>query len=260
MPLAGCLDVAPLLDGAPTVALDGAEVRANDVEVLQLLFELPADIAEALLPADTAEALLPAALNPTIPPVVNFLAYHAADSELGPFSLVQARVIARAAVRPRAFLISACCDNAALAEVLGRSFGFRTWAGTVRFQRFHDRVECAVAKGRSTVLHLSLVDPEPITGHDVKYAPGMHLARVEGPGGAVPRLVQVDTEYEFLRADRGRPVVDAFDAQAWGDARLVPRLAISASAATCNVAIVPVRYVCNPDIPAAESTEKVGGP
>ena len=53
------------------------------------------------------EGLVPPALNPTIPPVVSLLAYRAADSEFGPFSLVQARVSARAAVRPRAFLVSA---------------------------------------------------------------------------------------------------------------------------------------------------------
>jgi len=251
MPLAGCLDVARLLDDAPRVELGGTEVRVGGVEILQLLFEVP---------ASDAEALVPAALNPTIPPVVNFLAYQAADSSFGPFSLVQVRVIARAAVRPRAFLVSACCDNEELSGVLARAYGFRTWPGKVRFQRFHDRVECSVNRGRAIVLHLALVDPDPITGHDVKYAPGMHLARLEGPDGTVPRLVQVDTEYEFHRADRGRPTLLSFDPAAWGDDRLVPTQPISASVATCDVAIMPVRYICNPDLPAAEGTEHVGGP
>src|SRR5579862_2079566 len=125
MPLAGCLDVARLLDDAPSVSLDGTEVRAEGVEILQVLFEVP---------ASDAEALVPAALNPTIPPVVTFLAYRAAESPFGPFSLVQTRVIARAAVRPRAYLVSACCDNEELTAVLARSFGFRTWAGKARLQ------------------------------------------------------------------------------------------------------------------------------
>jgi hypothetical protein len=249
MPLAGCLDVARLLDDAPLVSLDGTEVRADGVEILQLLFEVP---------ASDAEALVPAALNPTIPPVVNFLAYRADDSSFGPFSLVQVRIIARAAVRPRAFLVSACCDNEPLSAVLAGAYGFRAWPGTVRMPRFHDRVECVVTRGRATVLHMALVDPDPITGHDVKYAPGMHLARVDGPDGPVPRLVQVDTEYEFHRADRGRPALLSFDPGAWGDARLVPQLPISASVTTCDVAIMPVRYICNPDLPAAEGTEHVG--
>jgi Acetoacetate decarboxylase (ADC) len=250
MPLAGCMDIARLLDDAPTVELGATAVRVEGVEILQVLFEVP---------ASDAESLVPAALNPTIPPVVTFLAYRAAESSFGPFSLVQTRVIARAAVRPRAFLVSACCDNEEFAAVLAGSFGFRTWPGKVRFHRFHDRVESAVTRGRATVLHLSLIDPEPITGHDVKYAPGMHLALVSRDGATSPRLVQVDTEYEFHRADRGRPVLHTFDARAWGDERLVPTVPISASVTTCDVTIMPVRYLCNPDIPAAEGTELVGG-
>jgi len=102
------------------------------------------------------------------------------------------------------------------------------------------------------------VDPQPVTGHDVQYPPGMHLARIEDGEGTVPRLVQVDTEYEFRRADRGRPELATFDAAAWGDDRLVAVEPVAASFTACHVAITPVRYVCNPDIPAAEGTQKVG--
>jgi hypothetical protein len=86
----------------------------------------------------------------------------------------------------------------------------------------------------------------------------MHLARVEEAHGVRPRLVQVDTEYEFRRADRGRPELRTFDPAAWGEGRLVPTEPISASFAACTVDIAAVRYVCNPDIPASEGTEKVG--
>ena len=83
MPLAGSLDIRSLLEDAPSVTLSDRELRVDNVEILQVLYEIPAiDI----------EGLVPPALNPTIPPVVSFLAYHAADSEFGPFSLVQARV------------------------------------------------------------------------------------------------------------------------------------------------------------------------
>ena len=75
------------------------------------------------------EALVPPALNPTIPPVVSFLVYRARDSAFGPFALAQVRLTARSGVRPRAFLISARCDNASLSEVLAGSWGFRDRAG-----------------------------------------------------------------------------------------------------------------------------------
>lgn len=248
MPLAGSLDIRSILDDAPTVTLDGRELRMESVDILQVLYEIE---------AGDIEALVPPALNPTIPPVVSFLAYKVDDSELGPFSLVQVRVTARAAVRPRAFLVSAVCDNPEAAAALSSSWGFRIRPAQIRMARFHDRVECSVVAERNTILQVALVDPQPITGHDIQYAPGMHLARVADDEGTRPRLVQVDTEYEFRRADRGQPLLGTFDAQAWGDRRLVTTQPVSASCTTCTVSITPVRYVCNPDIPAAEGTQNV---
>jgi hypothetical protein len=251
MPLAGSLDIRPLLEAAPTVTLADRELHVDDVDILQALFEIR---------VPDREAIVPPALNPTIPPVVTFLAYRAKDSAFGPFSLVQVRVTARAGVRPRAFLVSARCDNPALAEELSGSWGFRIDPGEVHLARFHDRVECRVLDDRRPILDLALIDPEPITGQDIQYPPGMHLARVQDAQGLRPRLVQVDTEYQFRRADRGRPQLGSFDAAAWGDDRLVLAEPVSASFSACDMTITAVRYVCNPDIPASEGTENVGNP
>jgi hypothetical protein len=167
------------------------------------------------------------------------------------------RLTARSGVRPRAYLVSARCDNPALSSLLARSWGFRVTPGAIALRRFHDRVDCVVSDGDRTILDVSLIDPVPVTGHDVQYPPGMHLGRVERDGVWVPRIVQVDSEYEFRRADRGRPSLTSFDASAWGDDRLVPDIAVSASFAACDMTIANVRYICNPDIPASEGTEKV---
>jgi hypothetical protein len=70
--------------------------------------------------------------------------------------------------------------------------------------------------------------------------------------------VQTDTEYEFKRADRGRPELGQFDGAGWGDERLSPTQPVSASFTVCDVNITSVRYICNPDIPAAEGTQNVG--
>ena len=91
MPLAGSLDIRSLLDDAPEVTITDRELRLENVEILQVLYEISA--------ADI-EALVPPALNPTIPPVVSFLVYRADDTEFGSFTLAQTRVTARAAVRP----------------------------------------------------------------------------------------------------------------------------------------------------------------
>ena len=248
MPLAGALDIRPLLDDAPTVTLTQQELRIENVEILQVLYEISA--------SDT-EALVPPALNPTIPPVVSFLVYRAQSSHFGAFSLVQTRLTARAGIRTRAFLVSACCDNPTAAEALSGSYGYRIRPGEIGMKTFHDRVECRVVADRRPILEIALVDPEPITGHDIQYAPGMHLARVMGDDGSRPRLVQVETEYEFKRADRGRPELTVFDAQSWGDDRIRPTNPVSASFTVCDVSIPAVRYLCNPDLPAAEGTEQV---
>jgi hypothetical protein len=191
--------------------------------------------------------------------VVSFLIYRAKESDFGPFAMAQVRLTARSGVRPRAYLVSARCDNEALAGVLASSWGFRMSPGAISLRRFHDRVDCSVqdAEGGRPILSVSLVDPVPVTGHDVQYPPGMHLARVERDGVPVPRIIQVDSEYVFRRADRGRPELGSFDPAAWGDERLVPDLAVSASFSACDMTIANVRYICNPDIPAAEGTEKV---
>jgi hypothetical protein len=248
MPLAGALDIRPLLADAPTVRLTPQELRIENVEILQVLYEISA--------ADT-EALVPPALNPTIPPVVSFLVYRAQTSPFGAFSLVQTRVTARAGIRTRAFLVSACCDNPAALEAFSATYGYRVRPREIEMRTFHDRVECRVVADRQPILDIALVDPEPITGHDIQYAPGMHLARVVGDDGSRPRLIQVEPEYEFKRADRGRPELTTFDAVSWGDDRLQPTNPVSASFTVCDVSIPPVRYLCNPDLPAAEGTEQV---
>ena len=249
MPLAGSLDIRPLVPGAPEVVLDDRVVQVDDVDILQVLYEVRV--------ADR-ESLVPPALNPTIPPVISFLVFRAKESAFGPFALAQLRLTARAGVRPRAYLVSARCDNPELASVLERSYGFRVTPGAIALRRFHDRIDCSVRDDDvGTILDVSLVDPVPVTGHDVQYPPGMHLARIERDGVLVPRIVQVDCEYVFRRADRGEPVLTHFDAAAWGDPRLVPYLPVSASFSACDVTIANVRYVCNPDIPASEGTEKV---
>ena len=128
MPLAGSLDIRPLVDSAPEVVLDeDAELRVDDVDILQVLYEVRV--------ADR-ESLVPPALNPTIPPVISFLVYRAKESAFGPFALAQLRLTARSGVRPRAYLISARCDNPALSDLLARSWGFRVTPGDIALQTF----------------------------------------------------------------------------------------------------------------------------
>ena len=71
--------------------------------------------------------------------------------------------------------------------------------------------------GGGTILDVSLVDPVP--GHRATTCstrPGCTWPASHGTGSCVPRIVQVDSEYEFRRADRGEPVLTHFDADGLG--------------------------------------------
>jgi hypothetical protein len=81
----------------------------------------------------------------------------------------------------------------------------------------------------------------------------MHLAHT--PRGL--RLVQVDPAVAVARAERGRPELGAFDAVAWGDARLLPTEPVSASIALADVTLPALRYLCRPDVWAFDGTERV---
>ena len=47
MPLAGALDIGPLLAGAPDVRLDHHEMRLDDVDIMQVIYEVSSSELEA---------------------------------------------------------------------------------------------------------------------------------------------------------------------------------------------------------------------
>ena len=72
-------------------------------------------------------------------------------------------------------------------------------------------------------------------------------------------LVQVDPEYVFSKAERGRPRVVALDHEAFGAtaANLNVMSPIMACFTTADITLPKVRYICNPELPAMQGTTKV---
>ena len=257
MPLAGSLDIRPLMEGAPEVVLDDRELKVDDVDILHVLYEVR---------VDDRESLVPPALNPTIPPVISLLVYRAKDSSFGPFASGPAPPDgALGCAPPRLSGLGSMRQSGSLGG-LGQLVGVphrprcRRLAPLPRPRGLH-RARATMppaATGparRSSRCRWSTRCRSPATTCNIRRGctwPGCVVTAC-----LVPRIVQVDCEYEFRRADRGRPELVSFDAGAWGDERLVPDLAVSASFAACDMTIANVRYLCNPDIPAAEGTEKV---
>jgi hypothetical protein len=243
--LFGTADPNALAVGAPAMdRLDTAALTLPAVRVLQVTWEMP---------LAAREPLLPPALHPTDPPLVSWLFVRATDGPLGAFALAQLRVECRSGLRPRGFLVESVVDSADAARTLAARWGYRSRPGEVRLARQYDAVTGTVRVDGRTVLEVALADPDPLGPHDIQYTASMHLAHT--PRGL--RLVQVDPAFAVERAERGRPRLAAFDAAAWGDARIVPTHPVAASIALADVTLPTLRYLCRPDVWAFEGTEPV---
>lgn len=249
MPISGTLDVGPLLAEAPM--MDGFDAEAWEiagVETLQVLYE----IDERAMPG-----LLPPALHPTIPPTLIVTVAKYPDSPVGPFTMAQARLGCRAAALPRGYLLRAYIDSEAAAEALGRRWGYACRIGEVRLQRYHDRITGVVRADGAEILRAWLVDPQPISGADIQYVANMNLARAPGEDGGA--LVQVDPEFVFHRAERGRPELAVFEQAAWRAEGVEPVWPIVASFTVCDSGFPRIRFVLDPAKPAIAGTRRVGG-
>lgn len=246
MVLIGTRDIASLLEHAPTVDNLDAEAWENaGVELLHLRYEID---------DRNREALLPRALHPTIPATAIFTAARYPDSPVGPFMLAQVRIGCRSAALPRGFLLRAYTDSPAAADALARRWGYACDVGDVKIARYHDRIVATVAAGGAEILRMSLIDPEPISGGDVQYVANMNLAR--GADGE-PILVQVDPEYRFHRAERGRADIATFDRAAWRAEGVDPVYPIIASFTQCDTGFPAIRFVLDPNKSAIEGTRKI---
>jgi hypothetical protein len=245
MPLYGVRDVSDLLTGAPLMeSLDAQPVELPRAEVLQVMFEIDDG---AMLD------LLPRALHPTIPPSVTFVFWRCPESPWGAFQMAQVRVGCRAGVRPRGFPVAVWCDSEAASAALRAGWGYDCRPGGVRLKRNYDRITGTVVVQDRTLLQVSLLDPQAISGGDVQYVANMNLANVRHGGEVRPRLVQVDPEFTFHRADRGRALVEHFEADA-ATAGITPVYAVSAHCAVCDITLPRLRYIVDPDRPAMVGT------
>lgn len=254
MPVFGRLDLASVLPSAPVV--EGWRTEPWELPEAQLL-QLTFEVAE-----EPALELTPPALHPSIPPYAALNVARFPDTPVGPFSLAQVRLVCRAGIRPRGFLLGAVCDSAPAAEALASGWGFRARVGEVGLSLRHDRVRAEVALDGRTVLDAALVGPEPLGSGDLQPLANLNLARLS-PDDRTGSLVQVDPEYAIHDTERGRPVVGAFDADAWapgGDgagSNLVLRAPIVAWTARADTDLPSVRFVIDPGRPAFEGTRRV---
>jgi len=249
MPLTGTLDVRPGEADLPLVVPSGEEPwQLERVAQLQLLYEI--DDAAML-------SLIPPALHPTIPPTVFVNVLKVPDSPVGPFTMAQVRIGCRSAARPRAFLRRAYCDSQAAVEVLRERWGYPAAPGAVRLEKRHYEVVAEVDVAGTRILEGRMLSPEAISGGDVQYISNVNLARIERDGATLTRLIQVDPDFVFHSAERGQPVVDRLDPDAWQLPGAKPVFPVSASYAVADIQMPHLRYLVDPQKRPMEAVERI---
>lgn len=250
MPLFGKQDVQAAAARAPLMSGLGTEAwELKGAEILQLSFE----VVEG-----PAEWLIPPALHPSIPPYATLSVARFPTSPVGPFALAQVRVVVRAGIRPRGYLLGAYTDSEKATTELRARWGFTVDPGTIAIDPRHDRVIGRVQRSGQTILEMELENPEQISGSDVTYLDNLHLARVSEGGKETLVIVQVDPEYVFQNAQRGKPRLISLQADAWGgDARLHCTNPMTATYCRCDTDLPKLRFGMDPSAPAVQGSRRL---
>lgn len=249
MPLTGTRDISSLASRLPVVdRLDTEPWELKACTHLQLMFEID---------DGAMTSLLPPALHPTIPPTVLFNVLDVPESSVGPFTLAEVRIGCRSGARPRGLLVAAVCNSETAISELARRWGYPVRAGDVELSRYYDRITAEASIDGEPILSGELIDPEAISGSDIQYLANLNLARIERNGEQLTRLIQVDPDYVFHRADRGRPQLEWFDPDAWDLPDCEPVYPVSASCSVVDVTLPRIRYLVDPAKPPLQSVEKL---
>ena len=244
MPVFGELELETLAGRLPAMKdLDTEAWELPKAEILQLACEV----------ADGTRVLLPRALHPAIPEYVTFVVTRYPESPVGPFNLAQVRLMARAGVHPRGYVLGAVASSPTAVTALRERWGYPAVAGEITLRRYHDRVAAIVRREGKTILEMALV--VVIIGGlgSLQYIHAITLARVDGAA----QLIQVDPHYTVHQASRGRADVARFEPAAWNAALLELTTPISASASTCDTDLPRIRFVMDPETPVVRGTRKV---
>ena len=249
MPLYGTLDITRDSKHLPTLAdLDTEAWTLPKAEVMQLLIEVP---------RSSTDGLLPKAMHPALPSYVIFAITRYSDSPVGPFNLAMLRLGSRAGAHPRGFMLGAVASTDASALELRARWGFPVEQGEVKFLRRHDRVMGTVKQDGKTILDCALVNPQPVAGTDVQYINWVTAENAPLDGTTQPMLIQVDPKYTFYKAERGAPLVSAFDAKAWNAPTIALAKPIVGTCCTVDTDLPRIRFVMDPLKPVFQGTRRI---
>jgi len=247
MPLYGKLDTADHAAHAPRIdSLVGTadEFAIEKCQILTFTFEI--DIEKGF-------AATPKALHPSIPSYCQIAFRSHPSGPFGPFTIAELRINARASTHYLGYCIGAFTDNAKARQFFAERYGANVREADVRLARMYHGIEGRVTLDGESIFAGLLEKPHYISGSDVLYTPNLNLANVAG----MLKLVHQEMEYTLGKAERGKSVLSAFDAAAFGDARVILREPLPATVTEATIRYTGVRYLLDPDKPALTGTETI---
>ena len=114
-----------------------------------------------------------------------------------------------------------------------------------------------VKKAGKTILDCALADPQPVSGTDVQYINWVTAVNAPLDGTTQPMLIQVDPKYTFYKAERGKPLVNAFDPAAWNAPTIELSDAIVGTCCTVDTDLPRIRFVMDPLKPVFQGTRRI---
>ena len=250
MPLFGQLNLQSVLARLPEMQdFETEPWELPGAEILQLSFEVG---------QERADASLPRAMHPSVPRYVTCVISHFPQTPVGPLHLAQLRLMGRAGVHPRGYVLQAYTDAPTATQALRQRWGFPVeTAEEVALRTHYDRVFATVVKDGQKILDVALSQSETVSGADIQYISSVHLAQVTGIDTPGPRLVQVDPRYTFHRAERGRPVLQYLDEAAWHCEGFSVVHTIVGSLTTVDTDLPRIRFVMDPELPVVQGTTRI---
>lgn len=242
----GEADIDEALRGAPKISEfvpDGLPLEG--ARLIQVIYEVP---------MFSTAAHLPKALAPVKPAFISWRGLSLPETPWGPTTIAETRILCRAGFRPRVYLLSAKTDNPAALEELRSRWGYRIDAvEKVSLRRFHDTTQLIVVEDGVTTLSLEAVQPTITSATAFGLNSSIHLA--DTPLG--PKLVQMDIDYTFTRAEICRPRLHAFVTSAWRSDGLDPAYPVSAISGVADITLRRIRFVSDLDKPALFGTQSL---
>jgi Acetoacetate decarboxylase (ADC) len=245
MPVFGALDHQRLLPRAPRVEDLAAEPSYSAVvETVVFAAEIPSDVAVEVTPQ---------ALNPVMPPYARVELRKHFDSPWGPFSTAYLAIACRANGAARAFVTGGFCDNDQAMEHMRLHYGARMKRAAISIERRYSGIEGRIASEGKLVFDAVMEKPETIDAAQVLQPAGLHLAKFEGQLW----LIEEDKDFGIVLAERGITLLRKFDAEAFGEERILLRHALPAVFIKSSLAYQPVAALIDPALPAAAGTRAI---